>query len=96
MVRRETRREAKAENRAPEEIERNLEPHLHVLGGLIAASGRTEAEIEADLDWPTNRIRDLLSRRRQLGYDDILAVLEAIGVEPRHYFMLYASSDNEH
>ena len=79
-----------------ERVEKNLDRHVQDLRGLVAASNLSEAEIEARLDWPPNRLRRLFSHPRELKYGDVFAILAAIGVEPRHYFDLVASPETEH
>ena len=79
-----------------ESAERQLGSHFEVLRGLIAASDRSEADVEARLGWRRHHLRQVLDRQRSLKYDELFTILEAIGVKPQHYFALVASPETEH
>ena len=81
---------------AAAKIDRELERHLEVLGGLIESRGHSAAGLEARLGWERGHVRQLLSRRQPLEYGELLALLEALGVEPKEYFALVTSLETEH
>ena len=88
MTRRDNRRGLPAESPVRKAIEEDLERLLRILARLLDSGGRSSAEIETSLGWERGHIRQLLDRHQSIEYTELLAILEAISVEPRRYFFL--------
>ena len=76
-------------------VDREADRHAEILRGLIAATGHSEAEIEARLGWEPQQIRRWLERPQELTYDRFLAILDAIGVGVADFFVLYSRSETD-
>ena len=90
------RRRAAAATPDPEKVRRDLADYVDTLAGLMATSGLSETDVEDALKWPRGHLRRVFRRRQTLTFDDVLAVLEVIDVDPRRFFELLASPETEH
>ena len=61
-------------------------PCLTLLGEKFREQGFTKLEIEEVLGWDRNHIHLLMTGRKNLRVDEVLSILDAIGVEPEVFF----------
>ncbi len=61
-------------------------PFLSLLDEKIRERGFTELEVEEALSWDRRHIRQLMAGRKALHVDEVLSVLDVIGVEPAAFY----------
>ena len=69
-------------------IDDDISPYTKVLDKLIGSSRLTKAELEQKLRWSKGRLTKLLKGTVDLKVEHVLALLEAINVDPLHFYAL--------
>ena len=67
-------------------IEREIDRILSHLRDAISGRGFTQMEVQNALGWGRSYISQLLTGQKSLRFDQILMILNVIGVEPRAFF----------
>ncbi len=70
----------------PKAVQGLVVPFLTLLGKKIREQSFTELEIEDVLGWDKGHIRQLNAGLKGLHFDEVLAILQVIGVEPAAFF----------
>ncbi len=68
------------------QAERELDRCLSLLRNNIRERGFTQLEVQGALGWGRSYISQLLTRQKNLRVDQVLMILNVIGVEPRDFF----------
>lgn len=69
-------------------IDDDIRRYIVVLDELIGRSRLTKADVEHRLHWAKGRLTKLLQGTYELKVRHVLSVLEAINVDPLHFFAL--------
>jgi hypothetical protein len=78
-------------------IDDDIRRYTAVLDELIGRSRLTKADVEHRLHWAKGRLTKLLQGTYELKVRHVLSVLEAINVDPLHFFALvHRSADLGH
>ncbi len=74
-------------------VDREVDRYLTLLGSKIREKDFTQLEVQEALGWGQSYISQLVTRQKSLRLEQVLSILQAIGVEPRIFFgELYASA----
>lgn len=68
------------------EIENEVGRVLTLLRNKIRERGFTQLEVQSRLKWGRSYISQLLTRQKSLRFEQVLLVLDVIGVEPAEFF----------
>ncbi len=73
-------------------VDREVDRYLTLLGNKIREKDFTQLEVQEALGWGRSYISQLVTRQKSLRLEQVLSILQAIGVEPGIFFSeLYAS-----
>ncbi len=72
--------------KSPEPADERIIPVLDLLRKKIHEQGFTEPEVAEALNWRETYFEDLRSGTRGLRIDDLVSILDAIGIEARAFF----------
>ena len=67
-------------------VERELERVLTLLRNKIRERGFTQLEVQDALSWGRSYISQLLTKQKSLRVEQVLLILNVIGVEPGEFF----------
>lgn len=67
-------------------IERELDRYLTLLGNKIRDRGFTQLEVQEPLGWGRSYISQLVTKQKSLKLEQVLLILNVIGVEPARFF----------
>ena len=67
-------------------IERELDRVLTLLRNKIRERGFTQLEVQEALGWGRSYISQLLTKQKSLRIEQVLLILNVIGVDPGHFF----------
>ncbi len=68
------------------QVERELDRCLTLLRNRIREQGHNQLEVQELLGWGRSYISQLLTRQKNLRIDQVLMILNVIGVEPAEFF----------
>lgn len=68
------------------EVERQLDRILTLLRNKIRQRGYTQLEVQEVLGWGRSYISQLLTKQKSLRVEQVLLILNVIGVEPEAFF----------
>ncbi len=68
------------------QVDREVDRHLTLLRNKIRERGFTQVEVQEALSWGRSYISQLLTHQKNLRLDQVLMILNVIGVEPREFF----------
>ncbi len=68
------------------DIEAEVDRMLTLLRETIRRQGYTQLQVQEKLDWGRSYISQLLTKQKSTRYEQILLILDVIGVEPRDFF----------
>ncbi len=68
------------------EVERQLDRILTLLRNKIRQRGFTQLEVQEVLGWGRSYISQLLTRQKSLRVEQVLLILNVIGIEPAMFF----------
>ncbi len=72
-------------------VDREVDRYLTLLGNRIREKGFTQLEVQEALGWGRSYISQLVTRQKSLRLEQVLSILQVIGVEPGIFFgELYA------
>lgn len=72
----------------------DLRRYLNVLKELVGGWDGSMREIERRLGWATGRLTKVLAGRVELQVQDLLAILEVLGVEPLDFYRMAYGKDS--
>lgn len=67
-------------------IDKQIERVLTLLRNKIRERGFTQLQVQAQLGWGRSYISQLLTQQKALRMEQVLLILEVIGVSPREFF----------
>ncbi len=67
-------------------VEREIDRYLVLLRNKIREQGFTQCEIQDVLGWGDSYISQLLTKQKTLRLDQVLSILQVIGIEPKEFF----------
>lgn len=67
-------------------IDKEIERVLTLLRNKIRERGFTQLQVQAQLGWGRSYISQLLTQQKALRMEQVLLILEVIGVSPREFF----------
>ena len=67
-------------------VEREIDRILLLLRHKIRERGFNQLEVQTKLDWGRSYVSQLLTKQKSLRVEQLLMILEAIGVEAREFF----------
>ncbi|RMH18680.1 MAG: XRE family transcriptional regulator [Acidobacteria bacterium] len=77
-------------------VEKDLDRTLTLLRNKIREKGFTQLEVQNALNWGRSYISQLLTKQKSLRVEQILLILDVIGVEPAEFYSeLYRFSTND-
>ena len=77
-------------------IDHEVERFLTLIRNKIRERGYTQLEVQESLGWGRSYISQLLTRQKGLRVEQVLSMLDIIGVEPASFFAeLYGSASIE-
>lgn len=80
----------------PMDVQNDIERVLTLLRNKIRERGFTQLEVQAELNWGRSYISQLLTKQKGLRVDQILRILDVIGVDPADFYAeLYHLGPNE-
>lgn len=68
------------------EVQRDLDRHLTLLRNFIQQRGFTQLEVQQALGWGKSYISQLLTKQKGLRVEQLLLILNVIGVDPQTFF----------
>ncbi len=68
------------------QLDRRLDRTLNLLRNKIRQRGYTQLEVQEVLGWGRSYISQLLNRQKSLRIEQVLLVLDVIGVDPADFF----------
>ncbi len=68
------------------QVERELDRCLTLLRDKIREQGFTQLEVQEALGWGRSYISQLLTRQKNLRIDQVVMIMNVIGVEPAEFF----------
>ncbi len=68
------------------QVDSELDRYLTLLRNKIRERGYTQLEVQEVLSWGRSYISQILTRQKNLRVDQVLLILNVIGVEPREFF----------
>ncbi len=67
-------------------IETDVDRMLTLLREMIRRQGYTQLQVQEKLDWGRSYISQLLTKQKSTRYEQILMILDVIGVEPTEFY----------
>ena len=67
-------------------VERELDRTLTLLRNKIREQGFTQLQVQAQLSWGRSYISQLLTKQKSLRVEQVLRILQVIGVEPADFY----------
>ena len=67
-------------------IDREVDRYLTLLRNKIREKGFTQLEVQEALGWGRSYISQLLTKQKTLRLEQVLLILNVIGIEPRAFF----------
>lgn len=68
------------------DVKKDIQRALTLLRNKIRERGFTQLEVQAELNWGRSYISQLLTKQKGLRVDQILRILDVIGVEPADFY----------
>lgn len=68
------------------DVQKDIERALTLLRNKIRERGFTQLEVQAELEWGRSYISQLLTKQKGLRVDQILRILNVIGVDPADFY----------
>lgn len=67
-------------------VEKEIDRILTLLRNKIREQGFTQLQVQAELEWGRSYISQLLTKQKSLRVEQVLRILDVIGVEPAEFF----------
>ena len=67
-------------------VDREVDRYLTLLGNKIREKGLTQLEVQEALGWGRSYISQLVTRQKSLRLEQVLGILQVIGVDPGIFF----------
>ena len=67
-------------------VNREVDRYLVLLGNKIRAQGYTQLAVQEALGWGRSYISQLVTKQKQLRIEQVLAILNVIGIDPTEFF----------
>ena len=68
------------------QVEAEVDRYLILLGNKIRQQGFTQLEVQESLGWGRSYISQLLTKQKSLRIEQVLLILNVIGIEPTEFF----------
>lgn len=67
-------------------VEKEIDRILTLLRNKIRERGFTQLQVQAELDWGRSYISQLLTKQKSLRVEQVLLILDVIGIEPAEFY----------
>lgn len=67
-------------------VEKEIDRILTLLRNKIRERGFTQLQVQAELDWGRSYISQLLTKQKSLRVEQVLLILDVIGIEPADFY----------
>lgn len=67
-------------------VEKEIDRILTLLRNKIREQGFTQLQVQAELDWGRSYISQLLTKQKSLRVEQVLKILDVIGIEPAEFY----------
>ena len=67
-------------------VEREIDRILTLLRNKIREQGFTQLQVQAELEWGRSYISQLLTKQKSLRVEQVLRILDVIGIEPAEFY----------
>ncbi len=68
------------------QVDHEVDRYLTLLSDKLRGQGYTQLEVQRALGWGRSYISQLVTKQKSLRLDQVLMILDAIGVKPKEFF----------